>query len=85
MKHLSDQNQKNTRWSPFFFLSLLWVFTEVCGLSPLALQGFLIVVLGLSSSLVTCGSLVSRPEVEPLSPALEGRVSATGPAGKCLR
>ena len=60
MKHLSDQNQKNTRWSPFFFfLSLLWVFTEVCGFSPVALQGFLIVVLGLSSSLMTCGSLVS--------------------------
>lgn len=61
MKHLSDQNQKNTRWSPFFFffLSLLWVFTEVCGLSPVVLQGFLIVVLGLSSSLMTCGSLVS--------------------------
>ena len=31
-------------------------------------------VLGLSSSLMTCGSLVSRPEIEPLSPALEGRV-----------
>lgn len=60
MKHLSDKTnkQKKARWSPFSLKSAL-VFTEVCGPSLAVLQGFRTVVLGLSSSLMTCGNLVS--------------------------
>ena len=31
-----------------------------------------------------CGILVARPEIEPMSPALQGRVLITGPTGKSL-
>ena len=34
---------------------------------------------------VACGILVPRPGIEPVSPALEGRFSTTGPPGKSLK
>ena len=41
----------------------------------------LVVVCGLSCS-VACGILVPGPEMEPVSPALQGRFVATRPPGK---
>ena len=60
--------------SPFFILKmysviyfqLRWGFVVACRLSCLA----------------ACGILVPRPQVEPVSPALEWRFLATGPPGK---
>ena len=37
---------------------------------------------GTGSVVTICGILVSRPEFEPESPALEGRFATTGPPGK---
>jgi len=45
----------------------------------------LVMVCGLSGCLEACGNLiVSQPEIEPASPALEGRFLTTGPLGKSL-
>ena len=43
--------------------------------------GSLVEARGLSHTVV-CGVLVPQPEIEPASPALEGRFSTTGPPGK---
>ena len=64
----------------FFFYNLidllaLWVFVAACG--PLY------AVLGLSGP-VACGILASRPELKPLSSALEGRFFTSGSPGKSL-
>ena len=88
-KQLSTWNSTSERL--FFFLSLqlffffffynlidllaLWVFVAACG--PLY------AVLGLSGP-VACGILASRPELKPLSSALEGRFFTSGSPGKSL-
>ena len=41
-----------------------------------------VVVNGVLSCPAACGILVPQPEMEPMSPALEGRFLTTGPCGK---
>ena len=62
----------------FFFLS----FLVVLGLRYGA-QASPVVPQGLSSPSV-CGTLVSPPGIEPVFPALQGRLLTTGPPGKSL-
>ena len=45
--------------------------------------GSLVVLHGLSWPMV-CRILVPQPGIKPVSPALEGRLSTTGPLGKSL-
>ena len=56
-----------------FFFWLCWVFIAT----------FLVVVWGLSCP-TACGISVPQPGMEPVSPSLEGRSSATEPPGKSL-
>ena len=51
-----------------------------CTAPVLGLAGPVILVRGLSYP-VPCGILVPGPGIEPVSPALEGRFSSTGPPG----
>ena len=55
-----------------------------CGMRDLQLWHvcFSLVVVCELSCPVACGILVPRPGIEPVSPALEGRLPATGPPGK---
>ena len=58
----------------FFSFWLCWVFIATPGLS-------LVIAPRLSGS-TECGILVPWPGIEPMSPALEGRVWTTGAPGK---
>ena len=74
---------------------LCWVFAVACGFFFAVLHGLLsscgtwapehagsgVVARGLSCP-AACGILVSRPGIEPTSPALEGELLTTGPPGK---
>ena len=83
---------------PSFLLpSLHWVFKAAHGFSVVSESGVyslygaralgaglqLFVVLGHGCS-AACGVLVPEPGIEPVSPALAGGVSTTGPPGKSL-
>ena len=59
------------------------VGSVVCGTRALALRraSSVVVARGLSCP-TACGILVPQPEIEPVSPALEGRFFTTGPPGK---
>ena len=61
-------------------------FTASCGIFLCGVQtrhlGSVVAVHGLSYS-AACGILVPQPGIEPMSPALQGRFSSTGPPGKC--
>ena len=65
------------------FSGLSHLFFATLGLR-FSMQASLVVVCGLSYP-VACGISVPGPEIEPESPALEGKSSTTGPPGKTLR
>ena len=77
-------------YSSFFFVAVvkyLFIYLAVWGLScamwdlSLWRRDFLAVVHGLSYS-AACGILILRPEIKPVSPALEGGFLTTGPSWK---
>ena len=76
-------------YSPFFLVGLgVYIFlTNIKSSWPFFFFKFL-AALGLSYStrakIAACGSLVSRPGIESMSPALEGRFLTTGASGKSL-
>ena len=51
-----------------------------CKASVVAMHGLRFVILGLSCP-AACEILVPGPGIEPVSPALEGRLQTTGPSG----
>ena len=53
------------------------------GAQALEHTGFVVAVLELSCP-SACGILAHRPEIKPMSPALEGRLLTVGPPGKSL-
>ena len=57
-------------------------FTAAHGLSSYGAWASVVAVLSCSAA---CGILVSRPGMEPTSPALQGRFLTTGPPGKSLK
>ena len=57
-------------------------FTAAHGLSSYGAWASVVAVL---SCFAACGILVSRPGMEPASPALQGRFLTTGPPGKSLK
>ena len=75
-------------WAFFSVKKCLFLFLTLSGLSCgtwdllLWLLGFSLVVVHELSFPVTCGSLVSWLGIKPVFPALEGRLSTTGPPGK---
>ena len=54
-----------------------------CGVQAPECTGSIVVVRGLSCP-TTWGILVPQPEIEPMSPALEGGFLTTGPPGKSV-
>ena len=64
-------------------LELWYTGFRACGLFGLQHTDSLGEALGLSCS-VACGILVTRPGIEPMSPALEVRFLATEPPGMSL-
>ena len=78
----------------FFFLSLtalqLWHVGSLLHHANFCCSAqTLVVVCGLSScgtwATKACGFLITRPGIEPTSPALQGRFSTTGPPVKSLK
>ena len=76
--HIDSISHHYKLFNEFFVLFSLfwwcWVFVEVSRLS-------LVVVGGLRCP-SACGILVPQPGMEPVSPALEGGLSVTGPPGE---
>ena len=66
-----------------FFLWLHWVLVAA-GRIFVAATGFSLVAVHRLSCPGACGILVPPPEIEPMSPALEGGFLTTGPPGKAL-
>ena len=80
------QHAGGVRITTLGLLLLFWlccVFVPVHGLSSCGSQAQKSMAYGLSCP-GTCGVLVLRPGIEPISPALEGRVLGTRSPGKSL-
>ena len=63
---------------------LHWVFIEVYGLSPVAVQGLLVAVCGLSCA-TAYGILVPQPGIKLMSPALKGGFLTMRPPRKSFK
>ena len=72
-----DMSRVNNTLKKFLFISLPWVLVAAHGLTTLPHHPPTA-----SHCSPVCGILIPWPGIEPTSPALEGRVSATGLPGK---